>query len=73
MSDDPFMFSYTSYGMAGLRLGKNVISETNEAIDIYNKALDDLKQQFLDKASLAAVVLLHDIGKETLLCELGIC
>ncbi|KAL4068682.1 WD40-repeat-containing domain protein [Scleroderma yunnanense] len=35
--------------ISGKRLGKNIASETQTAIDDYNKALDDLMQQYRDR------------------------
>ncbi|KAG0695059.1 hypothetical protein DFH29DRAFT_287720 [Suillus ampliporus] len=45
-----FISHYSEITSAWKRLGKNIGKETDDTIQSYNKAFDDLMQQFPDRA-----------------------
>ena len=46
---------------AGIRLGKNVLSQTDDTITTYNAVFDDLMEQFRNRAARDTVVVVHRV------------
>jgi uncharacterized protein YbjQ (UPF0145 family) len=49
----------------GKRVGKNVVAETDNIITQYNKALDELMQQFRDETVRDIAIFVHSAGKDS--------
>jgi hypothetical protein len=58
-----FACSQTFAIVIGTRLGKNVISETNNIIQKYNHVLDTLMQNFRDQVVRDVALFIHQTGK----------
>ncbi|KAG1722648.1 uncharacterized protein EDB91DRAFT_1082712, partial [Suillus paluster] len=59
-----FITHYSETKSAWLRLGKNIVSETDAKIQSFSEALDSLMQQFRDQAIRDAVVTIHRAGED---------
>ncbi|KAG1792328.1 uncharacterized protein HD556DRAFT_1380511 [Suillus plorans] len=66
-----FLRDYSKSKNFWIRLGRNVVSETDGRVKGYNTVFDDLMQQFRDRAARDTVVVVHRIKLEGIQ-ELGV-
>jgi len=52
---------FTLTFFAGIRLGKNVLSQTDGMVTTYNAVFDDLMEQFRNRAARDTVVVVHRV------------
>jgi hypothetical protein len=59
-----FASAQVSTVFTGKRLGKNVVSETNDTIQQHSNALDTLMQNFRDQVTRDVAIHVHGIAKD---------